>query len=895
VQRLGDDSYDERCRAEKQLTELGLAARDALLAGLQHPDAEVRRGCRRVLADVMETDFQRRLQAFIDDPEGKQPHDLPGWSRYREIAGDGPEARVLFASILKEEAGLMESLEARSADAVKTRVYQVWNAMHGQFVKERRQPSVPTLAAMLLASSDSTSQGAEMEQFWMNFSNMFFQDPYAKALREGPEKQGLRALIGVWIHRPAAQHLQSQKLRLVVALGLEDLGLPLAVDALDNAKARQPNEVAMGIEAVARLGGKEHAARLAALLEDDRTCQQRIVNNQRDSVQVSDVALAWLVQLTGQSHADYGMKQAAAWFTMIKQHTQNAFNFGNFFYEKAEDRQPAMEKWAEWVKQNPLPEPPTVEGKRLAVTPAAAVAAAARGAAVKDDTTGAAPQPPFGLRLAERAQVYQLTRARQLIEERRYAEVVTLLGDILSADEDFFYQPDLSVPSYRQLKSQAELILSQLPAVGREAYETHYGSIARASLLDALDRFDLAQLAEIERKYFFTAAGTEASFLLGTHHRMNGRPVQAAMFLERLYNLAPRASEYEPSLSLQLAISWQRAGLPDRACEVLRKLVERNPGGTIEIGGQTMPLFARSDDPLVWLENAIGAVAAHSDNWPVFRKDISGNTLTVAGGPYLRSVSLGATVSDSLLVKTVKQIQQSYIEQRQTMLPVVHPLVVDGAVVFRTPTGIEAVELATGKLRWRAPALHGLWYLLRFADAKQQAAEQDALTRALQQRLWEDPSFGTMSSTGRLVLVIEDHAFPLSPAFQRPVIRPDGRREIDPAPMATYNLLAAYDVRSGKLKWEIGGAPGTAGQPLAGGRFQGPPLPLGDHLYAVVEFKEQMLLVSLDATTGDLVDQWILDAPGTKNGTRQCSAGRSSTCRNPTRRAASAPCTPRAW
>ena len=120
VQGLGDEAYDERCRAEKQLTELGLAARDALLAGLQHPDAEIRRGCRRVLADVMETDFQRRLQAFIDDPEGKQTHDLPGWSRYREIAGDGPEARTLFASILKEEAGLMESIEARSADAVKT-------------------------------------------------------------------------------------------------------------------------------------------------------------------------------------------------------------------------------------------------------------------------------------------------------------------------------------------------------------------------------------------------------------------------------------------------------------------------------------------------------------------------------------------------------------------------------------------------------------------------------------------------------------------------------------------------------------------------------------------------------------------------------------------------------
>ena len=82
VRQLGDDSYQVRQQAVQQLSDLGLKAQDALMAGLKDSDPQVRRQCRWILSDVMEGEFQQRVQAFLADTEDKQPHRIPGWERY---------------------------------------------------------------------------------------------------------------------------------------------------------------------------------------------------------------------------------------------------------------------------------------------------------------------------------------------------------------------------------------------------------------------------------------------------------------------------------------------------------------------------------------------------------------------------------------------------------------------------------------------------------------------------------------------------------------------------------------------------------------------------------------------------------------------------------------------
>src|SRR5919106_1745186 len=87
VRELGSGSFRVRQRASRQLMELGVPAKDALIEGLKSSDAEIRDRCRRVLVGVLEEDYQARVDAFEADRQGRHEHHLPGWERFRTVAG----------------------------------------------------------------------------------------------------------------------------------------------------------------------------------------------------------------------------------------------------------------------------------------------------------------------------------------------------------------------------------------------------------------------------------------------------------------------------------------------------------------------------------------------------------------------------------------------------------------------------------------------------------------------------------------------------------------------------------------------------------------------------------------------------------------------------------------
>ena len=72
-------------------------------------------------------------------------------------------------------------------------------------------------------------------------------------------------------------------------------------------------------------------------------------------------------------------------------------------------------------------------------------------------------------------------------------------------------------------------------------------------------------------------------------------------------------------------------------------------------------------------------------------------------------------------------------------------------------------------------------------------------------------------------------------------------------PTRPSNVLAAHDIHSGKLKWQIGGLPGRHALPQPDTYFLGPPLPLMGQLYAVGEVQGEIRLLALEASTGELL------------------------------------------
>ncbi|MFZ1935654.1 MAG: hypothetical protein WCB27_14345 [Thermoguttaceae bacterium] len=78
-----------------------------------------------------------RIVAFLADTDGKQTHDFPAWNDYRQVVGDSPASRAVFADMLKAESGLCAVIGGdpkHLAEALAQRV----NALHALLHQRER-------------------------------------------------------------------------------------------------------------------------------------------------------------------------------------------------------------------------------------------------------------------------------------------------------------------------------------------------------------------------------------------------------------------------------------------------------------------------------------------------------------------------------------------------------------------------------------------------------------------------------------------------------------------------------------------------------------------------------------------------------------------------------------
>jgi outer membrane protein assembly factor BamB len=479
----------------------------------------------------------------------------------------------------------------------------------------------------------------------------------------------------------------------------------------------------------------------------------------------------------------------------------------------------------------------------------------------------------------------RLEVADEMIGEARYGEAVRLLGTLLEGPEDFFFKPAPDQPVFSSLKAEAGRLLAKLPAEGKASYDLQYGARAKQMLVEAVAKGDLSALAEVSRRFFFTQAGAEATFLLGRHFLDQNRPQAAAMCFERLAQVPEAAAKLEPALSLSLANCWLRAGKPDQAIATLVAFREKYPKGEVVLAGEPVKLFAGEGQALAWLEEQFGksppASLAEQDQWVMFRGDERRNASAAGGQPLLSLRWRQRTCDDSAIEEFVSKLRGDYLNQDVVALPSMHPLAVGDVVLFRTTFALEAVDFETGKLIWRySEGEDTLEQFLRAMASRNSGGATQQLLAGLDARMWEDLTYGTLSSDSRNVYYVEDLSITgLNPNLVTTVL-PNGQRRYNVNTRGT-NRLAARELRTqGKLKWSVGGVTGDDEPKLAGSFFLGPPLPLMGQLYALAEFKGQEIrLVALSPETGAL--EWsqqlaIVDPPVTSDQIRRNSGATPS-------------------
>jgi len=455
----------------------------------------------------------------------------------------------------------------------------------------------------------------------------------------------------------------------------------------------------------------------------------------------------------------------------------------------------------------------------------------------------------------ERQAMQWLRSARTLLAEKRFSEATRFLGRILEAEQDYFYQPDKSKEVYRSLKSEAQRLIGQMPAPGRQSYELQYGAVAARMLDDAVTAGDLGAVAEVARRFFHTAAGYEATYLLGNDYLRHDRPMAAALCFERLRDSRAGASAYEPALSVQLAVCWLRSGMDQRADDVLVALHATRPRAVVRVAGKEVPLFDKDADALAWLRRLVGDHAlpdqSVASEWTMFGGGPARNRLSKGSSPLLEKHWRVPVTTDPAVEKWLDQISRAYVERQAISIPALSPLVVDNTVLMRTTRNLLAVDFRTGKRLWEVPVEFGADGWASGQGLPPGNLNASIMVAGLDQRMWRDATFGTLSSDGQFVFSIEDLAAGIVPQKRpRTVFLANGTRQLTPSGPLQYNRLAAFEIRTGKLKWELGGPQGSGELAQAGTFFLGAPLPLDGRLYGLGDQNGEIRLLAIESKTG---------------------------------------------
>ena len=432
---------------------------------------------------------------------------------------------------------------------------------------------------------------------------------------------------------------------------------------------------------------------------------------------------------------------------------------------------------------------------------------------------------------------------------RAYSDAIRCLQSVLEAADDYFFLPDAKAPTHHSLKAEARRLIGQLPPEGRRLYELQCGHKARRLLDEAVASGEAAKLAEASARYFHTQAGYEATFLLGLYNLDHGLPLAGALSLRRLRETGADADHFEPALTLAMVAAWLEADSPEEAQRALAALKERQSAHSVIVGGREVPWFRDAAETVPWLAGLIGpqqiAPGPEEDRWLMFRGDAARNAVGVGTAPLLSLCLRIPLVGDGdglPEADVLRQQQQQVRREGKLVFPALHPLVVGDVVLMRNLRTLLAVDLASGKRLWEVPADEPLDAAdLRENDEQMNFrpgySQYQGLAQRMAQRLWQDGVYGTLSSDGRLVFSIDD--LPLASGYSG-------------TDRGSCNRLAAHDLRTGKLKWNVGGRGGAHALRLADTFFLGPPLPLRGQLYALAEVNDEVRLLVLDADNGNL-------------------------------------------
>lgn len=345
VRQLGDRSFRLRERAERELAELGLPAKEAIAAAASaSQDLEIRNRARTLLKVFAAHELERRVSRFLAD-KSAATDDLPGWQRFASLVGSGRNARRLYAQIYRAEHALIDGVEdspLTGGDLVLNRANDWRQAMLADRNQDESPPeraSAESIAALVFACQHPDVRQVEPAlNIVADVILISSEKPFADR-REFASQW--RRLLTAWVAHDfgAAAPTLYQQVRVACSYNLR-VGSEAARRMLAD-EALPPQFVPYAILGLARLGASDQLPVLDRWLEDRTVAFDAESGEAPLPIEMRDLALFAALHLTGQKSSDYGFSRATPQPTW-------GYVPNTLAFDSVQAREAAFAKWVAW-------------------------------------------------------------------------------------------------------------------------------------------------------------------------------------------------------------------------------------------------------------------------------------------------------------------------------------------------------------------------------------------------------------------------------------------------------------------------------------------------------------------------------------------------------------------
>ncbi len=448
-------------------------------------------------------------------------------------------------------------------------------------------------------------------------------------------------------------------------------------------------------------------------------------------------------------------------------------------------------------------------------------------------------------------------------EKDRPLEAAVAMQAVIEHQSDYFLESDEHRSTRQFLRSWVE----QQPKDVLNAYEVQYGPAAANLLKQFQATGQRSLLIQVVQKYLHTKTGTAAAYRLACLEFDEGRFLAAAMNFERLAELTRISSDIKPWLAIKSAFCWMKLGRKEHAEQIIRKYEARHPETPFLIAGkqkssrQLMDMFAEQIRNEKLLQPSARKVVSASNlsDWPMFRRTSSRNKLPGEFNP-LPLVQWNIDLVPHLLPDDLPQkilvqemlanIFKELERDRYTTLPAWNPILDDQKIIVSAFGTVAAFSLEDGRLLWKSSTHdHVLEYLQSEELLSKLTSQSNGglinYEQYLIQQVAADLTTGTLSSDGNHVFAVREcgKINASSQGFLQAI------DDISIVPNHA-NRLSAFNLKSGRLLWEVGGLFGGQSQEYSGHYFLGPPVIVAGNAYLLSESGGQVFLSEINSQTG---------------------------------------------